>query len=271
MKKYGDIEFPNVIIKSPMFQMKIVVSVLIATWMRVTSASQVDFCKIQAREGCTLERFGPSKDGGYLLCRELLDKYTEVVYNYGIQGRDEVGCELATKFNVSVYQFDCYDLRIPPCKSSANTHFTPTCVGTSDHSSGSPRNPKVWKTVHSDIGSRGHLDRNVLLMIDVEGDEYKVIESMSSEVFKTISQLSVEFHRVKNRRDFSRVLDILDVHFAVMAVHCNNHALNCDVVEVLFAKRTLMGPPRRAYLKWPLPLDRPCAPGPEQVWPCPPR
>ena len=63
---------------------------------------------------CTLERFGEPNDGGYLMCGNLLGG-AKSGYSYGISGYDKWGCDVSTKLNVGVHQYDCFNLKRPVC------------------------------------------------------------------------------------------------------------------------------------------------------------
>ena len=43
---------------------------------------------------CELQRFGPNNDGGYLLCKNMMEE-ARAVYSYGIAGYDPWGCVVA--------------------------------------------------------------------------------------------------------------------------------------------------------------------------------
>src|SRR5580658_6748954 len=57
-----------------------------------------------ALTNCELERFGEPNDGGYLMCGNLLGR-VQSGYSYGISGYDGWGCDISTKFRVTVHQY----------------------------------------------------------------------------------------------------------------------------------------------------------------------
>src|SRR5262245_50977911 len=65
-------------------------------------------------KNCEFKRYGLGVDEGYLLCDNLL-KNIQVVYSYGIDGRDGFGCETSTALAVPVHQYDCFNLAKPVC------------------------------------------------------------------------------------------------------------------------------------------------------------
>jgi len=72
-----------------------------------------------------LERYGPKGDGGYILCKNLLN-IADIIYSYGINDEDAIGCELSNKLNIDIYQYDCFS-KNPGCHK--NAYFKNECVG----------------------------------------------------------------------------------------------------------------------------------------------
>ena len=54
-------------------------------------------------ERCTLARYGSAHDGGYLLCKNLIDDLG-AVYSYGVGPNDDFDCALAARHNLPVHQ-----------------------------------------------------------------------------------------------------------------------------------------------------------------------
>ena len=75
---------------------------------------------------CDLVRFGEDNDGGYLMCGNLLDD-VQVGYSYGISGYDGWGCEVSTRLDVAVHQYDCFDTRRPACLGRGHTLSRGVC------------------------------------------------------------------------------------------------------------------------------------------------
>ena len=53
---------------------------------------------------CTLKRYGEARDGGYLLCANLLGS-ARAGYSYGINGYDGWGCDVSRELGVVVHQY----------------------------------------------------------------------------------------------------------------------------------------------------------------------
>src|SRR5436190_14707962 len=63
---------------------------------------------------CTLKRYGDPNDGGYLLCENLMGDAT-AAYSYGIDGRDQWGCEVSQQLHATVHEYDCFNTTRPMC------------------------------------------------------------------------------------------------------------------------------------------------------------
>lgn len=57
---------------------------------------------------CTMKRFGAANDGGYLLCANLTGE-AQSAYSYGIEGRDEWGCDVSRAYHLPIHQYDCFN------------------------------------------------------------------------------------------------------------------------------------------------------------------
>ena len=114
---------------------------------------------------CDLERFGEDNDGGYLMCGNLLDD-VQVGYSYGISGYDGWGCEVSTRLDAAVHQYDCFDTRRPACLSS-DTRFHAECVSGTRH----VEEGRLFDTIPSQIAANGDSGKRLVLKIDVEGAE----------------------------------------------------------------------------------------------------
>ena len=208
-------------------------------------------------EGCTLERFGERGDGGYLLCGNLLDGVT-AGYSYGISGYDGWGCEVATKQQVPVHQYDCFNLTRPAC--AATTVFHEECVGSATATTEGRR----FDTLQRQLAANGDGAAHVVMKMDVEGAEWDAFLTAPYDVLARVDQLVVEFHGTDQRR-FLTAVRRLKQYFLVANLHMNNHS--CDpaqapfpawAYEVLFVSRRLAAPgPAPSPAPGAQPLDAP--------------
>ena len=168
---------------------------------------------------CELKRFGEPHDGGYPLCANLLAD-VKAGYSYGISGYDGWGCDVSRQLHVTVHEYDCFDVREPPC-SGGNTVFHGECVGTTR----STQDGRPFDTLGNQFGRNGHAGMRLVMKIDVEGAEWDSFLSAPDSVFEQIDQLDVEFHHVEDPK-YIDTLRRLKRFFYIAHVHYNN--FSCD-------------------------------------------
>jgi len=164
---------------------------------------------------CELARFGDAHDGGYLVCANLLGA-VKAGYSYGIAGTDGWGCRVARQLNVTVHQYDCFDLRQPSCPDGT-TIFHPECVGTER----STQDGRPFDSLAGQFERNGDTARPLAVKIDVEGAEWDAFLSAPGSLFDHIDQLIVEFHHVDDER-YVRAVERLKQFFVIAHVHYNN-------------------------------------------------
>ena len=249
----------------------------------VTAQRQALFDMLQpvALANCQLERFGESHDGGYLMCGNLLGA-VQSGYSYGIGGKDKWGCDVSTKLNVTVHQYDCFNTAQPACSGGA-TVFHAECVGdTTEDVEG-----RVFDTVRNQFARNGDGSKRIVLKIDVEGAEWDSLLSVPDEILEQrIDQMAVEFHWIEDDKfrwveddgKYIRVVQRLKQFFEVAHIHFNNASCIEDLqpfptsaYEVLFVSKRLadVDPSRKAAGLHP--LDSPNNPSVADCQPKPQR
>jgi hypothetical protein len=168
---------------------------------------------------CELERFGEKHDGGYLLCRNLLGEVTSA-YSYGISGYDQWGCDVSTRLDVRVHEYDCFDLTRPVC-STGNAVFHAECVGNSRRM----EDGRPFDTLENQVRRNGDGGKHLVVKMDVEGAEWESFLGASDEVLQRIDQMAVEFHGFDEGR-FIPAISRLKQFFYIASLHWNNYA--CD-------------------------------------------
>jgi hypothetical protein len=168
-----------------------------------------------ALANCRLERFGEPHDGGYLMCGNLLDEI-EVGYSYGISGYDKWGCDISSRFGVSVHQYDCFDTTQPACPGG-RTVFHAECVGDSTRTDAG----RPFDTIANQQAKNGDASTRLALKIDVEGAEWNSFLATPDEALREIDQLVVEFHWIEDRKSLA-VVQRLKQFFEVAHIHYNN-------------------------------------------------
>src|SRR5579862_7008281 len=144
-----------------------------------------------ALTNCQLERFGEANDGGYLMCGNLLGG-VQSAYSYGISGYDQWGCDISTKFNLTVHEYDCFNTTQPECPKGAAI-FHAECVGSKTETV----EGRFFDTVRNQLAKNGDSSKRIVLKMDVEGAEWDSLLSAPDEVLEQIDQMAVEFHWVR--------------------------------------------------------------------------
>jgi hypothetical protein len=173
-------------------------------------------------QNCTMKRFGSANDGGYVMCENLLQE-VKTAYSYGIGGNDDWGCEISTRLEVPVHQYDCFE---PPNLTCNGGQFVPhdECVGPVAET----ELTRKFDTVENQIARNGDGGRRLLVKMDVEGAEWKSLLATPDEVLATIDQLPMELHGTGDPL-FLEVLQKLKRHFYIVHLHFNNWACQPNV------------------------------------------
>ena len=187
----------------------------------ITLNRQVLFDLLQpiALANCQLERFGDAHDGGYLLCANLLEA-VESGYSYGIAGRDKWGCDVSTRLNVKLHQYDCFNTDQPECPAG-DTVFHAECIGPTPKT----EDGRPFDTLQNQLAKNGDANRRVVVKMDVEGAEWDSLLHAPDETLARIDQLAIEFHYTDEER-FVKTVRRLKQFFHVAHLHFNNFA--CD-------------------------------------------
>ena len=168
-------------------------SAITASGARKRGARERLFAELQPVKlrNCELARFGEKNDGGYLVCANLL-KEVGSAYSYGISGYDGWGCDISTRFNVPVHQYDCFNTTRPSCPSGRPV-FHAECVAGERSLDAEGR---LFDSLQSQFGKNGDAEQHLVVKMDVEGAEWDSILKTPDEVLARIDQLVFEFHGV---------------------------------------------------------------------------
>jgi hypothetical protein len=209
-------------------------------------------------QNCVPKRVGSANDGGYVLCDNLIQG-VQTVYSYGIGGNDDWGCEMSSRFNVPVHQYDCFN---PPNVSCPGGQFVPhnECVGTKAETI----EGRTFDSIVSQMERNGDRGKQMIVKIDVEGAEWDALLATPEEVLAQIDQLPMELHGVGEPR-FLEAVQKLKRHFYLVHLHFNNWSCAGDIepfpahaYQVLFVNKrvgVLGAPP--AGVASPSSLDAP--------------
>jgi hypothetical protein len=206
-----------------------------------------DLLRPVALANCELERFGEANDCGYLMCANLLGG-VQSGYSYGISGYDKWGCDISTRLDVPVHQYDCFNTTQPSCRLG-ETVFHAECVGDKTET----LDGRPFDTVQHQFAKNGDSAKRIVLKIDVEGAEWDSLLAAPDKVLSQIDQLAVEFHWQEDEQydwvqdeKHLRVVQRLKHFFAVAHIHFNNASCVGDLApfpswayEVLFVSKRL--------------------------------
>jgi hypothetical protein len=167
---------------------------------------------------CTMQRFGGSNDGGYLMCGNLL-RDVRSAYSYGIGTDDNWGCQISKQLGVPVHEYDCFNPAQPACPGGSPV-FHNECIGPKPETLES----RVFDTLSRQIERNGDSRRRLVVKIDVEGAELESLLATPSEVLERFDQLTMEIHGVSDR--FVELVRMLKRTFHVVHLHYNNNT--CD-------------------------------------------
>jgi len=210
---------------------------------------------------CTFQRFGEANDGGYLVCSNLLGA-VRGGYSYGISGYDGWGCDVATRLDVMVHQYDCFNLTRPRC-ATGMTVFHGECIGTAKE----VQEGRPFDTLANQIAKNGDRAKHLIVKMDVEGAEWSSFITAPEDVLQRIDQLIVEFHGTDQTR-FLVAIRRLKHFFYIAHLHWNNYACVDDqhpfpswAYEVLMVNKRLAVLDPKGTVVLPNPLDAPNRPG----------
>ena len=171
---------------------------------------------------CEFERVGDKHDGGYVICKNLVDR-AEALYSYGISASDNWGCTLSARLKRPVHQYDCFNTDRPPCEG-ATPLFHEECVGPKRET----LEGRLFDTVDAQIARNGDAGKRLVMKMDVEGAEWPSLLAMSDAALQQIDQLSVEFHGVEEGH-YADTMKHLTRFFYVVNIHYNNWTCSPDV------------------------------------------
>merc|ERR1719356_267670 len=109
------------------------------------------------------------------MCTDGLEHGLVAAYSYGVNGFDRWGMELARKYHIPLYEYDCTNpLKPEPC-AGCDVHFNLECI-TSAKNTASLLPNSAYKTFAQHLAANGHAQKdpgNILLKIDTEGAEWQ--------------------------------------------------------------------------------------------------
>ncbi len=207
-------------------------------------------------------RFGGKGDGGYVCIDDFAD--VNVALSLGINTNVTWDEDIANR-GLVVHQFD--HTVDDPRPADHRLIFNKLMISDSEKE-GSETLDNLVK-----IHDKNRKKPNVLLKIDIENDEWPVLDALDPSLIERFSQIVGEFHAFEFvaypewRARCRRVIDKITDRFALVHVHANNYA-SCttlhgvtfpNVLELTFANRNIydLYPTIEIF---PGHLDTPCNP-----------
>ncbi|HEX7793119.1 MAG TPA: hypothetical protein VF456_02150, partial [Vicinamibacterales bacterium] len=132
---------------------------------------------------CELRRYGDERDGGYLLCENLV-AHSQAAYSYGIDGRDQWGCDVSQQLGTTVHEYDCFNLTRPGCQNGTFT-FHEECIGEARQT----LDGRSYDTLPEQLARNGDIDTRLIVKMDVEGSEWASLIATPDSVLEQIDQL----------------------------------------------------------------------------------
>lgn len=160
-----------------------------------------------------LIRLGEDGDGGYLLPNDLVN--IDKCYSAGVGLLTKFEKDLKDKFfiNSNMLDFNNIDKNILPNESK----FI--------------RKKLSLKNTNEEISINSWIeksDKEIILKIDIEGDEYSVLSNISEENLNKIRILVIELHGLRNLRNksfldmFEKIFSRINMYFYSVHLHINN-------------------------------------------------
>jgi hypothetical protein len=225
---------------------------------RVREALYTAFTPVKITN-CTLQRFGNTNDGGYLMCANLMAD-AQSGYSYGINGEDAWGCDVTARTRIPIHQYDCFNTQEPACPGG-QTRFHAECVGPER----AIIEDRPFDTIANQLVANGDNGKRLIVKMDVEGSEWRSLAGAPDHVLDAIDQMAVEFHDV-DEPHFLDTAARLNQFFYVAHIHQNNYECRPGydpfpgpVFEALFVNKRIAEANPSVIARGPSPLDAPNA------------
>jgi hypothetical protein len=168
-------------------------------------------------------RIGRDYDGGYVMLDDFSARSIDAAYSFGISN-DVSWDEDIANLGIDVYMYDHTIQDLP--KKHPLFHFFKIGVTGIDTEGD-------LKTLNTLIADNGHQQcKNLILKMDIEGNEWSVIEETPSNVLNQFAQIVIEFHGIdpsESPQNISRItaaLEKLNQTHQAIHIHANSY---CDI------------------------------------------
>jgi hypothetical protein len=212
-------------------------------------------------EGFQKVRFGCMHDGGYILLDDF--RGIDTAFSFGIEANASWDVDVANR-GATVYQFD--HTVDAPITDNPQLIFAKKKITTEFFADSESATLSSLIEHHDKCKTRP----NMLLKMDIENNEWDVLDTTPPEVLARLTQIVAEFHYFQSiaephwRHLYARVLKKMSDCFAVVHIHANNFAGFANVanvmlpnmLEITFANRNVYSFGETNEL-FPGPLDSP--------------
>jgi hypothetical protein len=103
------------------------------------------------------------------MCENLIDGL-EAAYSHGVGPNDEWSCDVSTRYQVPVHQYDCFDPTRPVC-DTGDFVFHGECIGNRRENVES----RPFDTLANQISRNGDSGKRLIVKIDAEGAEWDAL------------------------------------------------------------------------------------------------
>lgn len=180
--------------------------------------------KIKNAKNCSLIRIGtPNGDGGYMMADNF--KNGKIAYSFGISDNADWENDIA-HLGYQVFMYDHTIDKLP--LKNKNFHFFKNGISAID------TNNSPLKTLQYYIRQNGHeAEQNMLLKLDVEGYEWGVFETISTDTLKQFNQIVVEFHNLLGgNENCLKILEKINSTHHLIHTHKNDLSISAQIDDI---------------------------------------
>lgn len=193
-----------------------------------------------------LHRYGGNYDGGYILAENLLQN-SQIIYSYGV-GPEESWITFDREMSSRKKTVYLYD----NLKNGFWAENDPFFVFKSEYVNS--------KNIYSHIIENNHVEKtNMVLKMDIEGNEYETLLNCSENLFNHFDQVAIEVHDVVNSHlepyylinvdniekrweNKINLFNKLNKFYYLVHIHGNNNSFKVidglpDVLELLYIRK----------------------------------
>jgi hypothetical protein len=115
-------------------------------------------------------------------------KQSEALVNIGINGYDNIGCNIMIDNSIPNYQYDCTNFWVPFCLGDWKyNYFSYACIGEKTEKT----EKDVFYTLEDVLKRHDLLQKHITLKIDCEGCEWSAFKYFPVEYLEYIDQILI--------------------------------------------------------------------------------